>query len=241
MARMIHTGGVKIEKESKLGPLAMIIGSLTVILIAVITARDFFPVYFIYVVVTFLLVAISYLTIHELLGPPIYDFFKKRREVRKHNALARKYFDEFTHFTERFGEFLDQGRSDNIPYALRDLKSTQEFKQVFYLSTNDFYNLFNCYKKRLERFNRTKEDFSLLVNEFNSVLDLYNSHCICEPVREIRLIGRDKVNERIKEDYKKQKGAYERFIGNYTDFGKKLKKELGERIFREYFEMPEEL
>jgi len=243
---IIHTGGVKkekeIEKESKLVPLAAIIGTLATILIVVMTvARASFPVYLYYGVVISLFVAIFALLIFGFLAHPIYGFFKKRREVRKHNALARKYFDEFTHFTERFGEFLDQGRSDNIPYALRDLKSTQEFKQVFYLSTNDFYNLFNCYKKRLERFNRTKEDFSLLVNEFDSVLDIYNSHCICEPVREIRLIGRDKVKERIKEDYKKQKGVYERFIGNYTDFGKKLNKEFGERIFRDHFEIPEEL
>ena len=109
------------------------------------------------------------------------------------------------------------------------------------IRTQHFYNLFTCYKKRLERFNRTKEDFSLLVDEFDSILDIYNKHCICEPVREIRVIGRDKVNERIKEDYKKQKGAYERFIGNYTDFGKKRNREFGERIFRDYFEIPEEL
>jgi hypothetical protein len=239
--RIIHTGGVKIEKESKLVPLATIIGALAGILIIIVAAHASFPVYLYYTAVISLLLAVFSLLIHGFLAPPIYNFIKKKRGIRKHNALARKYFDEFTHFTERFSEFLDQGRSDNIPYALRDLKSTQEFKQVFYLSTNDFYNLFNCYKKRLERFNRTKEDFSLLVNEFDSVLDLYNSHCICEPVREIRLIGRDKVNERIKEDYKKQKGAYERFIGNYTDFGKKLNKEFGEGFFRDYFEMPEEL
>ena len=136
---------------------------------------------------------------------------------------------------------MDQGRSDNIPYVLRDLKSSQVFRGVSYLTTGNFYNLFNCYKERLKRFDRTKEDFSLLVNEFDSILDIYNVHCICNPVREIRIIGRDKADERVKEEYKKQKGAYERFIGNYTDFGKTLNKEFGERIFREYFEMPEEL
>ena len=159
----------------------------------------------------------------------------------RHNALARKYFGEFTYFTERFGDLLNQSRNDNIPYVLRDLRGSREFRQTFYLSTNDFFNLFNCYKGRIKRFDRTKEDFLLLVDEFDSILSLYNDYCICKPVSEIREIGRDKVGERMKDDYKKQKVAYERFIGNYTDFGKKLNNEFGERMFIDYFKTPEDL
>lgn len=70
---------------------------------------------------------------------------------------------------------------------------------------------------------------------------MYNKFCVFKPVNEIRRIGRDKVKEDTKENYKKYKGAYELFIRNYTDFGKKLNKEFGERIFREYFETPREL
>jgi hypothetical protein len=70
---------------------------------------------------------------------------------------------------------------------------------------------------------------------------LYNEHCVYKPVREIRAIGREKVDEETKDNYKKQKGAYELFLRNYMDFGKKLNNEFGERIFRDYFEMPGEL
>lgn len=230
------TRGAKIEKESKSCPSPAIIGALAVVLITSVTLRTSFPVPY-YVAAILLLLAIFSLHIYG----PIYDFFKKKEGIRKHNALARKHFDEFTHFTERFGEFLDQGRSDNIPYVLRDLLGNQAFRCVSYLSTGDFYNLFNCYKERLKRFDKTKEDFSLLVNEFDLILDMYNEHCVYKPVREIRAIGREKVDEETKDNYKKQKGAYELFLRNYMDFGKKLNNEFGERIFRDYFEMPGEL
>ncbi len=237
---------VPIEKESKLGPLAAIIGTLATILIVVMTvARASFPVYLYYVVVILLFVAIFSLLFYGFLAHPIYDFIKKKWKIKKHNALARKYFNEFEHFTERFGELLWQSTTVNIPHALRDSQSSQKFRQVFYPSTHDFYNhfrdLLDCFKERLKRFDRTKEDFILLVNEFDTILNMYNEFCLCKPIKEIRGIGRDKVKESFKEDYKKFKGAYERFIGDYTDFEKKLNKEFGKIIFREHFEMPEEL
>lgn len=234
--------GVKIEKESKLGPIAAIIVTLGGIFITIVTLRTSFPVPY-YVAANLLLLAIFSLLIYGFLAHPIYNFIKKRGEIRKHNALARKYFDKFKHFTERFDELLWQSTSVHILYALRDLPNSQEFRQVSYLSADDFYNhnLFGCFKERLKRFDRTKEDFILLVNEFDTILNMYNEFCFCKPVKEIRRIGRNKVNENLKEDYKTLEVAYERFIGNYTDFEKELNKEFGEMIFREYFEMPEEL
>ena len=242
---IIRTGGVKIEKESKseskLTPLATIIGGLAVILVAFIAARDSFPAYLFYVVVIFLLIIIVSFLIYGFLAHPIYDFIKKRRETRRLNALAKKHFNEFKNFTDTFGELVDSSRSNNIPQALKALYSSQEFRNISCLSTQDLYNLFNYFEERLKRFDGTKEDFSLLVNEFDSILEIYNKHCIYNPVREIRRIGRNKVNEDIKEDYNKKKGWYELFLRNYMGFGKKLNKEFGERIFREYFEMPGEL
>ncbi|MCK4398153.1 MAG: hypothetical protein KAV25_04105 [Methanophagales archaeon] len=233
--------GAKIEKESKLVPLATIIGALAGILIIIVAAHASFPVYLYYTAVISLLVAIFSLLAHEFLAPPIYDFIKKRREIRKHNALARKYFDTFKDFTDGFGELVEPNRCDNIPYALRDLSSSQEFRNISFLSTQDIHNFFYNFEKRLKRFDGIKEDFSLIVKEFDTIMNMYNKFCICEPIKEIKRIGQDKINEHIKEDYRRHKRAYERFIGNYTDFGKKLNKEFGERIFRDYFEMPEEL
>ena len=241
------TSGAKIEKESKLGTLAAAIVALATIFGTIVTARSYFPVYLYYViiVVIFLLVIVSSLLTYRLLGPPIHDFIKKRREIRTHKALAIKYFDKFELLTEMFSGLLWQSKTVNIPDALRDSQSSQEFRQVFYLSAdvifNHFRDLLDCFKERRKRFDRTKEDFILLVNEFDIILNMYNEFYLCKPVKEIRGIGRDKFKESFKEDYKKFKGAYERFIGNYTYFEKELNKEFGKMIFREYFEMPGEL
>ena len=238
---IIHTGGVKKGKESNLVPLAVIMAALAGLLISIVTARASFHVYLYYLSVICLIVAIFSLLIYGFLAHPVYDFIKKRRVIRKHKNLAKKYFDEFKDFTERFGEFIESNRCDNIPYALRDLNSSVEFRNISFLSTQDIHNLFYHFKERLKRFDRTKEDFTLLVKEFDTILDMYNKFCLCKPVEEIRRTGRDNVKEHTKEEYKKYKGVYERFIGAYTDFGKKLNKEFGERIFRKYFEMPKEL
>ena len=189
---------VKIEKESKLVPLATIIGALAGILIIIVAAHASFPVYLYYTAVIFLLVAVFSLLFYGFLAHPIYNFVKKRRELRTHNALARKYFDKFKDFTDRFDEFVEPNRCDNIPYALKDLKSSQEFRNISFLSTQDIHNLFCHFKERLKRFDRTKEDFVLLVDEFDTILNMYNKFCLCKPVEEIRRIGRDKVNEHAK-------------------------------------------
>lgn len=180
--------------------------------------------------------------IFGLLKPPFSAFIKKRRETRRVNALAKEHFKDFKNFTDRFGELLDQSRSDTITYALGELiNRSQEFRNISFLSPQDLYNLFRYFKERLKRFDRTKEDFTLLVEDFGTILDLYNKLCVCKPVEEIRKLGRDKVDEPTKEEYTRRKGEYGRFIGNYIDFGKKLNDVFGERIFRDYFELPKDL
>lgn len=232
--------GVKIEKESKLVPLATIIGALAGILIIIVAARASFPVYLYYTAVIFLLVAIFSLLIYGFLAHPIYNFIKKRRETRKHNALARKYFGEFKDFTDRFGEFI---QSDiNIPHILDELCSQEEFRSISLFQTNEIRNLFYLFEERLKRFNGTEEDFSLLVEEFDTILKIYNKYCVCKPVEEVRIIGRDKVNERIKEEYIRHKTKYERFVDDYIEFGKRINKDFGgKRVFRTHFKTPKEL
>jgi len=86
---IIHTGGVKKEKDSTLVPLAVIIAALAGLLISIVTARASFPVYLYYLSVICLLVAIFSLFIYGFLAHPVYDFIKKRREIRKHNTLSK--------------------------------------------------------------------------------------------------------------------------------------------------------
>jgi len=231
------------KKESKLVPLAVIIAALAGLLISIFAARASLPVFLYYIAVILLLLAIFLLLFYGFLGEPIYNFIKKRRKIRKHNALARKYFNKFKHFTETFGEFVNPNRSD-ITEVLKNLQSDHpEFRELLFLPKGDVHSLFKTFQQRLKRFDGTYEDFSLLVEEFDIILDIYNKHCIRDPIQKIRRVDRNRISDHFKEEYRRHKGAYERFIGNYTDFGKEVNKEFGERIriFREVFDMPEEL
>lgn len=230
-------------KKESLVPIAVIIAALAGLLISIFAARASLPVFLYYIAVILLLLAIFALLFYGFLGEPIYNFIKKRREIRKHTALARKYFNKFKHFTETFGEFVDPNRSD-ITKVLKDLQSDHvELRELLFLPKDDIHSLFKTFQQRLKRFDRTYEDFLLLVEEFDIILDIYNKRCIRDPIQKIRRIDRNRISDRFKEDYRRHKGAYERFIGNYTDFGKEVNKEFGERIriFREAFDMPEEL
>ncbi|UZE92075.1 MAG: hypothetical protein IB616_05005 [Methanosarcinales archaeon] len=232
----------KSKNGIKLGQIVTIISALSVITISIIATHASFPPDIFHTLVVLLVTIIIIFIVYGFLAHPISNFIKRKRKVRKHNALARKYFDEFKDFTNRFGEFVESNRCDNIPYALRDLSSSPEFRNISFLSTQDIHNLFYNFEKRLKRFDGTKEDFSLLANEFDTLMDMYNEFCIRKPVEEIRRIGQDKVNERIKRDYRKHKGTYERFVEDYIGFGKKVNRGFGrERIVRTHFETPGEL
>ena len=232
----------KSKNGSRLGAIAALIGALAAITISIIATRSFFPPIIFCTIVILLVVTIISIIAYGFLAYPISNFIKGKRKIRKHNALARKYFDKFKDFTDRFGEFVETSRTDGIPHALSELRNRfQEFRNMSFLSTHNIHNLFYHFKERLKRFNGTKDDFLLLAEEFDTIFDMYNELCICKPVEEVRRIGQEKVDSSIKEDYRKYKGIYDRFLLDYTEFGKKLNKKFGEHIFRACFETPKEL
>ncbi len=73
------------------------------------------------------------------------------------------------------------------------------------------------------------------------MLSLYSKFHICKPVEKIREIGSNEVPKDMKEDYNKYKRKYERFVGDYTNFGKKVNKEFSEKICKEFVDIPKEL
>ncbi len=230
----------KSKYEIKLSIVATVLGilaSIFVIIWAMVSVYDYLPAWLVYFVPIFIIGTILW-----ILYDSISDFVKKKMIIRKRNILARKYFDDFEDLTDKFDEFLDPITHDNILRTLHNLSGSHEFRNISFLSTQGIHHLFDNFKERLKRFDGTKEDFSLLAREFDEILGTYNEFCICKPVDEIRRIGREKVEEPIKEEYRRQKETYGRFIGEYIKFGEKVNKKFGElRIFRTYFETPGEL
>lgn len=223
-----------------------ILASIFIIIGAIVTVYSHLPEWLIWLTFIFITTVILW-----LLSNSISNFIKKKAEVQKQNILAKKYFDEFKNFTDRFDEFMGT-RYDVIPYLLQKLANSvtteviggvdkRKYKEIPILPVEPFNNLSINLKMRLQRFNGTKDDFFLLITEFDAMLSLYSKFHICKPVEKIREIGSNEVPKDMKEDYNKYKRKYERFVEDYTNFGKKVNKEFSEKICTEFVDLPKEL
>jgi hypothetical protein len=88
-----------------------------------------------------------------------------------------------------------------------------------------------------------------LAKEFESILDMYDTLYIKDPINAIRIIGQDKVSKHYKESYNKARLRYIAFLNDYKNFAKVANEDLKEKeeyygfldVFREHFDFPEEL
>ena len=87
----------------------------------------------------------------------------------------------------------------------------------------------------------TKDNFGLLINWFESIVNLCNEHLIRKPVERIRTIGRDEIPEHVRENYERCKAIYNRFMDDYMDFAKDINKQFAEKVARDYFQVPKGL
>lgn len=228
-------------KDRKIGTTVTIIGSLSVILVTIITTHGNYPrVMFLYMVsglllVIFLLIAFTFLV------PPMRKFVKTRRIAKKHNALAKRYFGDFKELIDRFAQFIQPRRCDNIPYVLNDLQAKRPEFQHISPSVDKVRDIFVIFEEEAGKRDKNKDSLVFLIRWFEYILNLYNEQLICEPVKRIRGKVRDEISEEIKETYKQNRFVYDRFMCDYVDLARKMNKTFGERIAREHFETPGEL
>ena len=139
----------------------------------------------------------------------------------------------------------NEDRGDAILYSITELRNRsgiQAFQRIHFISPHYIKSLVSDIKKALENFAEIKETFVLIIEMFDYTVHIYNEYCVCNPIREIREIGRDKVPEKIRETYNTNREAYIRFLESYTNFVKKVNKQFGEDLLRtSYYEKPEVL
>ena len=123
------------------------------------------------------------------------------------------------------------------------------FNNIKFTNPHIIRDLFGSFKPLINRFDDTKKDFSIIVKLFEEILDAYNELCICKPVEEIKDIKAIQkqqgtiieIPEFKKDEYSKNKDSYTHFLRNYEEFAKKANRKFGEKICREYYEMPKDL
>jgi hypothetical protein len=105
------------KKREKLGLITGIIGSLAIILVAMISAHSIFPRILFYSIIIVFSGAILCLLIYQFIYPPIWGIIRNVKFSRKKNVLVSKYSKEFRNFVK---DFYDCARSDKS-HSLREL------------------------------------------------------------------------------------------------------------------------
>lgn len=223
----------------------MALASIVTAIVAVASARTNLPLVIVYGSFGFLFVAMVVL-VWPFSVRPVFKFLKNKMEIWKHNRLSKKYFDEFKGFVSDFENFC--GRKNPVGVLIRNLIHDDKYFKEFSEHLSNVYNeslrhgylpdTFNLFKRRVNKFNGTKEDFLLLVAEFENLLDAYYTFFIYELHSAVEEVGRDKVYEDYREGYNNNfRGYYNDFIKNYTIYGKKVNDKFGENIIKTNFEM----
>ena len=231
---------MKNPKIKELAYTVSIIGALAGLLIVVITAHSLFPAVMFRSIVVALVVLIVIVNGYGVFGESLINFLKKLVLARKHLALTKKYFVDFDKLIDRFGQLIIVNHCDTIPYVLNDLQNTGKYPNILPWP-QDFTSAFDVFNEARGKLPRTKENFSLLVKWFESIVDICNGHLISKPVERIRTMGRDGIPEHIRENYARCKAIYDRFMDDYMDFAKGMNKQFAERVARVYFQVPKEL
>lgn len=239
------------EKLEIIKALALIVG---VILTALTVAARTYLSPLVYGLIVFILIVFLFVLMVIIVWPfsvrPAFKFLKNEIKIWKHNRLSKKYFGEFVGFVSEFENFC--GRKNPVGVLIRNLIHDDTYFKDFSEHLSNDYNedlrhgylpgTFNLFKKRVNKFNGTKEDFLLLVAEFENLLDAYYTFFIYKLHSAVEEVGRDKVYEDYREGYNNNfRGYYNDFIKNYTIYGKKVNGEFGEDIIKTNFEMVKEL
>lgn len=228
---------VKLDKTTKI---LGILASILVVIGVIINVYSYLPTWLIYVVVIFIFSVVLY-----LLYDSLHIFIKNKITKQRYDKFARKYFNEFKDFVDKFAVFMDQGRSNNIPCVLKELPAHVDTlrNRLPLLPIDKLYSIFYHFQKRLGQFDGTKKDLILLANEFDAIVNFYNELYVNKPIQTVKEVGyeKEKLPNNVKENFNEYRENYVFFLRQYMDFGKIVNKQFEEKIFREYFEIPKEI
>ena len=239
----------KLEEYRTKATIIMALASIVTAIVAVASARTYLFPLIVYGSFVFLFVALVVI-VWPFSVRPVFIFSKNKIKIWEHNRLSKKYFGEFKSFVNNFDNFC--GRKNPVGVLINNLIHDDKYFKEFSEHLSNDYNeslrhgylpdTFNLFKRRVNKFNGTKEDFLLLVAEFESLLDAYYTFFIYKLHRTVKEVGRDKVYNNYREEYNNNfRVYYNDFIKNYTIYGRKVNDKFGGDIIKTNFEMVKEL
>jgi hypothetical protein len=238
----------KLEEYRTKATIIIALASIVTAIVAVASARTYLFPLIVYGSFVFLFVALVVI-VWPFSVRPVFIFSKNKIKIWKHNRLSKNYFDEFKEFVTDFENFC--GRKNPVGVLIRNLIHDDKYFKEFSEHLSNDYNeslrhgylpdTFNLFKKRVNKFNGTKEDFLLLVGEFENLLDIYKALFIDKLLRAVEEVGKDKVHEKLKEKYSEFRDYYNDFMRRYKVYGKKVNYKFGEEVVGIDFDIAKEL
>ena len=193
------------------------------------------------IIIKFIIIILPFILIFGFWGEPINKKIKNNLKQRKLDKLSKVHFINFKKLVLRFEKFIVP-YSTNIYQTIVEIKQNHDtFSNIHIPESTFFTNLYEQYKIPLNQFNGTKVSLVALGKEFDNILRMYNQLCINEPIKEIRNIGSDKVQDHNKRKYNHSREEYINFLDSYKNFATDANKDFEAKDFKDYFDSPDEL
>lgn len=225
--------------------------ALVGLLIVIIGTHTLFSELLFYGMVVVLIGLIVVLVAYTFLWQRTVRYIRTKIRKRKHDSLAREYFDDFRDFVERFTSLGEFRGSKGITGILDDLlkKAPSErgllidariknFNPILHNPMNDFKQKVNNLYWHMKDLNH--EFLSCLAREFENYVRLHKHLYVDFAAAMARELGLEKIAQATKRSYSDYKDDYNQFIIAYTEFAKRSTKvRLG--IFSEHLQKANEL
>ena len=169
------------------------------------------------------MIGVLLLVKEELLriGRKVVTMFSDIKKRRRENRKARDHFDDFKAVTLSFEKIFDSSKNPLVGF-LEDIDVEDSHVSRVQSSSKSYIDRsFGCYKKRLEKFDGTKEDFELLVAEFQNIFYAYEDMFIA-PIEEKERKDMIAKNDKLKKKFNMFVGDYEHLRRRYMEYGEKM-------------------
>jgi len=244
------------QPASGIFAIAAIIGSMSAVLIAIVTtARSNLDSLAFNVVVVALASAILALFTYHFIIMPLRPRISTWRRESEQESAAAKTFPDFADIVDRFMELASTNYTTTIHRPIQSfaaqqpvpgIESSEEHLRVQQLMQALSSNYYTVMASPVAQLLSDLKDISkrggrrlLLAHfaaEFDNLLRVHKLVYVDAYVQACKRVGVSKVPYVSKEEYAKFLTKYNQFVSYYIDFCKRTNRRLRERLFAEYFE-----
>jgi hypothetical protein len=243
----------KLDQRTHAGVVITVIGSLSVVLIAIVTqARAYLNFFVFNIIVGGCGIAILGLVAYYFIGRPIWPKIVRWRINNRRESIATRLFPELANLVDKFTEIAASNNLVTINQAIRSFQITQPNvdNQKAIVAQDRMGILMNAYhlvidqplgelKAGIDQTVNLRPSFPLFRHFFSELWYLvwaYKLVFVNQYVQTCRWVGEDAVRRDSRDEYSKFVSKYNQFATEFCDLGKKANQSVGELMFPDHIE-----